>query len=130
MDFAERARALVGTPFRPQGRGVDGFDCVGVAVDVFAISGVPQNYRLRGAHADEIGEFLSRHFRPVPAIRARPGDLLLMRIAEDQVHFGVSTPAGFVHAHAGVRRVVETPGAPGWPVLGVYRRRKDQEWRP
>jgi len=28
-----------------------------------------------------------------------------------------------VHAHAGIRRVVETPGMPEWPVVAAYRRR-------
>jgi hypothetical protein len=39
------------------------------------------------------------------------------------MHLGVRTDQGFVHAHAGIGRVVETPGAPEWPVLAVYRRR-------
>jgi hypothetical protein len=36
----------------------------------------------------------------------------------------VRTNAGFVHAHAGIRRVVETPGMPEWPLLAVYRKRR------
>jgi len=49
--------------------------------------------------------------------------LLLMAVAADQVHLGLLTPGGFVHADARLRKVVETPGEPGWPVVGVYRRR-------
>jgi hypothetical protein len=49
---------------------------------------------------------------------------MLMRVSDDQLHLGVRTADGFVHAHAGLRRVVETPGAPQWPVLGVYRKRR------
>ena len=33
------------------------------------------------------------------------------------------TDRGFVHAHAGIGRVVETPGEPEWPVIGTYRKR-------
>jgi hypothetical protein len=49
---------------------------------------------------------------------------MLMKVAKDQLHIGVKTNAGFVHAHAGLRRVVETPGAPEWPLLGIYRKRR------
>jgi hypothetical protein len=48
---------------------------------------------------------------------------MLMRVAKDQIHLGIRTAAGFVHADASLRRVVETPGMPEWPILGVYRKR-------
>ena len=122
IDFAERARALVGTPFRPQGRTAQGLDCVGVAVTVFGLTGVRCNYRTRGDHWCELRSFLRRDFCGVPAVQLRSGDLMLMRIAEDQLHIAVRTQAGFIHAHAGLRCVVETPGLPEWPLVGVYRR--------
>ena len=126
IDHAERARALVGTPFRLQGRDAQGLDCVGVAVAAFglAASSARRNYRLRGDHEAEVRAFLSRGFRRVPKAQLRPGDLMLMRVAPDQLHLGVRTESGFVHAHAGLRRVVETPGAPEWPVLGLFRKRR------
>ena len=126
IDFAERARALVGTPFRLQGRGEGGLDCVGVAIATYGlpVERVRRNYRLRGDHAREIVDFLSEDFRRVPSARLRPGDLMLMRVSDDQLHLGVRTDCSFVHAHAGLRRVVETPGMPGWPMLGAYRKRR------
>ena len=126
IDFAERARALVGTPFRLQGRGEGGLDCVGVAIATYELSveKVRRNYRLRGDHAREIVDFLSEDFRRVPSARLRPGDLILMRVSDDQLHLGVRTDYSFVHAHAGLRRVVETPGLPEWPMLGAYRKRR------
>ena len=125
IDYAERARALVGTPFRLQGRGVGGLDCVGVAVATFGLAAdaVRSNYRMRGDHEAEARTFLSRDFRRVRGSQVRTGDLMLMRVRSDQLHFGVRTAAGFVHAHAGLRRVVETPGMPDWPVLSIFRRR-------
>jgi len=48
---------------------------------------------------------------------------MLMRVADDQLHLGIRTTAGFVHAHARIGRVVETPGQPEWPVLGFFRKR-------
>jgi hypothetical protein len=126
IDFAERARALIGTPFRPQGRRSEGLDCVGVAMATFgfAADDVRRNYSMRGDHLREVREFLGRQFRRVPRAQLRSGDLMLMEIADDQLHIGVKTIAGFVHAHAGLRKVVETPGVPDWPLLGVYRKRR------
>jgi hypothetical protein len=126
IDYGERARALVATPFRLQGRGTGGLDCIGVALTTFDLpsGGTRRDYRLRGRYEGELREVLSMHFRRVPRTQLRSGDLLLMRVASDQLHLGVRTAAGFVHAHAGLRRVVETPGLPEWPVLGVYRKRR------
>lgn len=125
MDFAARAQALAGTRFRPQGRGVGGLDCVGLALSVYAISpdDVRRDYSLRGQHEAEIRQFLERRFRRIGPRASRAGDLMLMRIASDQLHLGIRTVDGFVHAHAGLRRVVETAGAPEWPIVGVYRKR-------
>lgn len=124
IDYAERARAQLGTRFRPQGRGAQGLDCVGLVLATFAIppGQVRRNYRLRGDHMRELGASLAHHFRRVRC--AAPGDVLLIKIADDQLHLGVRTDAGFVHAHAGIGRVVETPGEPPWPVAAVYRKRR------
>lgn len=126
IDYAERARALVGTPFHPQGRSADGLDCVGVAVATFDVpaESVRRNYRMRGEHEAEVRAFVAKHFRQVPQTQLRPGDLMLMRVAQDQLHICVRTRAGFVHAHAGLRAVVETPGMPEWPPIAAYRRRR------
>lgn len=125
IDYAERARALVGTRFRLQGRSELGLDCVGVAIATYGLpeGGIRGDYRLRDDHLGEVREALTRHFRRVPTRWLKSGDLMLMRVASDQLHLGTRTAAGFVHAHAGLRRVVETPGMPEWPLLGVYRRR-------
>lgn len=126
-DFEERARALVGAPFRLQGRSDQGFDCIGVAIAVFDVSAdqVRRDYRMRGNHAIEMRETLERYFRRVPATQLRPGDLMLLRVSDDQLHIAIRTARGFVHADAGLRSVVETPGMPDWPMLGAYRRRRD-----
>lgn len=125
-DFAERARALVGTRFRPQGRGPEGLDCVGVVIAAYDLpaGNFRRDYSLRGNHERELRAALAEKFRRVPSTTLRGGDLMLMRVAEDQLHLGVRTQAGFVHAHARLRRVVETPAMPPWPIVGVYRRRK------
>jgi hypothetical protein len=55
------------------------------------------------------------------------GDVLVMRAGPEQLHLGIVTRAGLVHADAGLRRVVERPGAPEWPVLGNWRVVGDRE---
>jgi cell wall-associated NlpC family hydrolase len=126
IDFAERARALVGTPFRLQGRGSQGLDCVGLAMATYGLADdeVRRNYRMRGDHEAEVRAVLGKRFRRASVTQLRPGDLMVMKVTHEQLHIGVRTKAGFVHAHAGLRRVVETPGAPEWPLLGIYRRRR------
>ena len=125
IDFAERARALVGTRFRPQGRDANGLDCIGVIVATFGIDAdqVRRDYKLSDDHRSDVRKALLEHFRKVPRTWLRPGDLILMSVGDRQAHLAVRTDVGFVHAHAGIRRVVETPGMPEWPLLDVYRRR-------
>lgn len=125
MTFEARARALVGTRFRLQGRDEGGLDCVGVVVRVFNLraSAIRKDYRLRGEFRFELEQGLLERFRRVGVGQLRSGDVMLMQVAGDQLHLGVRTDRGFVHADAGIGLVVETPGYPPWAVLGVYRKR-------
>ena len=126
IDFAERARALLGTRFRPQGRGAEGLDCIGVILATFGIpsEAVRSNYALGGNQQSEVEQGLLNFFRRVRPSELRPGDVMFMDVTGEQLHLAVRTANGFVHAHAGIRRVVETPGMPDWKLLGVYRKRK------
>ena len=120
--IAARARRCVGARFRPQGRDcANGFDCIGVVALALSLSGVRANYGLRGGSAEElVAELRAARLRPVGTVSI--GDVLVMRAGPEQLHLGIATKLGFVHAHAGLGRVVETPGAPEWPVLSVWRR--------
>ena len=123
---AERARALVGVPFRPQGRDASqGLDCVGLCLAAYCLPPETgrRNYRLRGDYRAEIKAIVRHWFRRVGKSQSRPGDMLLMAVTADQLHLAVRTDPGFVHADARLRRVVETPGEPDWPLIGAYRRR-------
>lgn len=128
-NFVRRARALVGSPFRPQGREpATGLDCVGVVLSVFDIprDQVRRNYRLRGRHRREIELELGAWFRRLKANGRRAGDVLLCAIAHDQMHLAIDCGASFVHADARLRRIVETPGEPTWPVIAAFRPRKSK----
>ena len=53
---------------------------------------------------------------------AVPGDLILARPGPAQHHLLVASgPDRFIHAHAGLRRVVAMPGPLPWPVLHRWR---------
>lgn len=123
---ATRAAALVGVPFRAQGRdAARGLDCVGLVIVAFDLPRdmARRDYRLRGDHRDELVAGLRQHFRRVSTRKRRTGDLLLVAVAADQFHLGIFTDRGFVHADARLGQVVETPGMPRWPLIAIYRRR-------
>jgi lipoprotein Spr len=118
----EEARALIGVPFRLHGRDLKGLDCVGVVAWAHRLE-VPTGYRLRTADAAVVAEWLAaRGF--VPGM-GRPGDIVLLRPGGEQVHLGIVTADGIVHADAGLGRVVESPWRDDWAVLGFWRRGAD-----
>ncbi len=127
------ARDLVGVRFRLQGRcRARGLDCIGLAALALAEAGhrcaVPRGYGLRSGD-----EPLARRWLELAGLRAveqaRPGDMALVRPGPLQLHLMIVTPGGHVHAHAGLGRVVETPGQSPWPVIGHWRTREDETWR-
>lgn len=125
-DIVGRARSLTGTPFRPQGRDPrTGLDCVGLAMHAFAIpaESIRRDYRLRGAHREEMERELLRFFRRIPVTKLRPGDLLVCAVSAQQLHLAVQSDRAFIHADARLRRIVETPGKPAWPIASAFRRR-------
>jgi lipoprotein Spr len=129
QSIATRARALVGTRFRPQGRDPRlGLDCVGTAAEAAGVAGerVPRDYPLRGPDLAQVEHGLcDLGCVPVPGDAAEAGDVIVCRAGPEQIHLIVATEAGFVHADAGLRKVVERPGPVPWPVLGVWRLRGD-----
>lgn len=115
------ARGAVGVRFRLHGRSAaDGLDCVGLAGLAFGVE-TPRGYRLRTGDAERVARAIAAAGLAV-AEDGAAGDLLLMRTGPGQLHLGVATDSGFVHADAGLGRVVERPGAPPWPVLGRWRK--------
>lgn len=124
-DPVPAARALLGVPFRLHGRAPElGLDCVGLVAVAYGLSeNVPTGYSLRSrdlAHWERIirAQGFARR-------RAgwRRGDLLLLCPGAAQIHLGVWTGAGLIHADAGLGRIVETPDIPRWPVLSAWLRR-------
>lgn len=125
MVVVERARELIGTRFRPQGRSREiGIDCLGLVLAAFALPDNigRRNYPLRGVPRAEIEAELAPWFRRIGRGRVAAGDLLLLQPGPGVLHLGVASGTGLIHAD--VRHgVVERPGAPPWPVVAAFRRR-------
>lgn len=120
-----RARALVGVGFRPQGRSPEqGLDCLGVIMIATSVKRerVPDDYPLRGSDIAQMNAgFECAGFVRRKPTQSEPGDVLVVDSGPGQMHAVVLTPDGYVHAHAGLRRVVESPGAVPWPTLAAWR---------
>jgi murein DD-endopeptidase / murein LD-carboxypeptidase len=118
----DRARALIGATFRLHGRNAQhGLDCVGLLAQVFdRVDAVPIGYALR--NNDE-----ARWAAQIDALAVRragepqPGDIVLMRVSAIQLHLGLWSGNSLIHADAMLGRVVETPGAPPWPIIGIWQ---------
>ncbi|WP_420146066.1 peptidoglycan endopeptidase [Sphingobium sp.] len=113
-----RARAMVGVPFRLHGRDRAGLDCVGLAAWATGRA-VPCAYGLRSGDAG----LAERWLRAAGLVKVKggaAGDVALVRAGPLQLHLMIATGAGFIHAHAGLRRVVEMPGGSPWPVIGWW----------
>lgn len=97
-----------------------GLDCVGLVAAALEFKAVRADYALRGGslaalEAGLIGAGLMR------GEGQRVGDVLVMRAGPEQLHLGIVTASGLVHADAGLRHVVERPGAVAMPVLSIWR---------
>jgi hypothetical protein len=118
------ALTLVGAPFRLHGReAASGLDCIGVIAAALRAAGwsgaVPSGYALRGGDPAVVMARFDAVLRRCEGDAA--GDVLLFAVGAGQLHGGVRTVFGIVHADAGLRRVVERPGWPEWLLLGAWR---------
>lgn len=125
--LAQAAQALVGTPFRLHGRDpATGLDCVGVLAASLAACGLrvhlPAGYALRMLALPELAPFVAESGFAAVSGAIVPGDVLLVRVGPIQFHLLVAISAGrFVHAHAGLRRVVAGAMPPGWAAVRHWR---------
>jgi cell wall-associated NlpC family hydrolase len=118
------ARGAVGAKYRLHGRDPSyGLDCVGLAGLALRAAGcaddIPGGYALRGGTAEDMLALIDRG----AMVRVRdpmPGDLLLFAVGPAQFHLAIKSEAGIYHADAMLRRVVERPGAPPWPLVAAW----------
>ena len=105
---------MVGVRFRPQGHDpATGLDCVGLVWAAYAAAGRrlarPAAYPLRGWGLERIEGALAAAGFVRAGDAVRPGDVALIAHPARQYHLGLIGRETFIHAHAGLRRVVETP---------------------
>lgn len=121
--IAKRALAQVGTPFRLHGRCAGtALDCVGlVAVAINVQQPTPFDYSIRGDFERDVIQFFDAAKFTKCCAAFLDGDIVLVEAAPRQHHLMIAAKNGFVHAHAGLRKIVHTPGEPAWPVIGQWR---------
>lgn len=121
------ARLWLGTPFRHQGRTLNGgVDCVGLLTQVNAMvfdSVIDRRNYGRMSRGDELREGLQSFLveqwwrdsiQSTPGVSdvpiLHPADVLLLKFGRRRKrhHVGIATDVGMIHAHQGGRR-------PGWP---------------
>ena len=119
------AQALVGTRFRLHGRDAQtGLDCIGLVVVAYGLAGVAlhpalEDYPLRGMALPDIFAAFARSGLVARDGLPETGDIALIACGHGQYHVVLIGPQSHVHAHAGLRRVVKTPGQPEG-VVGVF----------
>lgn len=126
--ISSRALSQLEVPFRLHGRspGV-ALDCVGLvamAIEPYLDGrSVPQHYALRGDFLNRICDFFaalpfrSQAFGSATAV----GDILLAEVGPSQLHLAIVTDDGWVHAHAGLRRVVLSTPQTDWAIIRHWR---------
>lgn len=126
-ELATRALTLVGTQFRLHGRDpTTGLDCVGVLAAALAANGatprLPNGYVLRNRILPELGKFLFDIGLVSATGPVVAGDVMLVRTGPCQVHLLIAVGnEHFVHAHAGLRRVICGELPADWPILKHWR---------
>lgn len=130
--FACAAESMVGTPFHLHGRDPRfGLDCVGLVAVALRIAGIGHPaIPAYGLHNRDYS-FVEGLAKECGLGRAGPaivrGDLLMVSPGPAQRHLLVATGQNlFVHAHAGLRKVVVMPGIPAWPLSNHWRIQKEQ----
>ena len=83
---------------------------------------LPNGYRLRARSLPDLSA-LAEACGFVPAEEpVLPGDVAFVWFGPCQFHLVVALSGGrFVHAHAGLKRVVISPGPLAWPIAGHWR---------
>ncbi len=127
LTLARAAQAFEGTPFRLHGRDPQtGLDCLGLLAAALASLGrscpLPNGYHLRNRDATALLPEPTALGFELGRGPGEPGDVLLLQPGPAQFHLAIALEAGrFVHAHAGIGRVVISAGTLPWPVFERWR---------
>ncbi|MBO6767072.1 MAG: C40 family peptidase [Erythrobacter sp.] len=132
-EIASAAETLIGTRFRLHGRNPEtGLDCIGLVGQALESCGrlvhYPQGYKLRNIDIARWLEFAGANGLRDCAGPAERGHILLTQPGPAQHHLLIALGGGqFVHAHAGLRRVVSQRISLIRPPLAQWRFEPDRE---
>lgn len=125
--MAQAAERLIGAPFRLHGRDpATGLDCIGVLAAAARACGLavnwPTGYPLRLSRLDAwLPPPQALGFTEVSG-PVEPGDAIMLTPGPAQFHIAIAAQGGgWIHAHAGLRRVVLTPELPAGPIIAHWR---------
>jgi cell wall-associated NlpC family hydrolase len=133
LRLAREAEGLVGARFRLHGRDPEtGLDCIGLLAAAMERGGqpiaLPTGYPLR---LTDLAQWL-----PDPKICCfvetsapfLPGDVVMLQPGPAQFHLAIADRAlGWIHAHAGLRRVVRDAALPSGPITVHWRLRRTRK---
>ncbi len=113
-----KAREYLGTPHKHHGRVKGGaIDCAGLLICVGKELGiVPQdfedvNYKTKN-DGTELDLMLHKFGFEIPVSKAKPGDILVMRVYQHPQHCGFKTDIGMIHSYDSVvEHIIDGP----WP---------------
>jgi len=126
MRVVESARAWLGVPYHHQGRSKTGVDCIGLLIKVAHDLNL-SDYDYTAYKETPDGKTLmleaSRMLSRIPASKAIPGDLYVMRFRQDPQHFAIKTDTGIIHALRGSGKVIETGIGEKWKsrIVAAFR---------
>lgn len=124
------ARSAIGVPFRHQGRGPNGMDCVGLVIHVCDQFGIEysdvQGYPRR-PYVGLLESAFDEHVERGVLVRVdlalmQTGDFLMMRFSEPQ-HLAILAEENIIHSHMRVGKVCEHRLDDMWRnrIVRVYR---------
>ncbi|MCB2078971.1 MAG: C40 family peptidase [Novosphingobium sp.] len=125
--LANAALGFAGCRFRLHGRDPQtGLDCIGLLSATLLSVGrqcaLPNGYVLRNRSLPNLAGIAAANGFDEAAGIPRAGDILLVRVAACQHHLMIALGNGrFIHAHAGLKRVLIHEGCLEWQVIGHWR---------